>query len=99
MRLSPGAGAGASRDRSSLSFTAAETFSGASVVQLGIASTATEACGDAHQLGRVIMIKLPKSLFVACGQSSLVEVRDFLSEGHGPQHEALLRLLENVEGP
>jgi hypothetical protein len=31
------------------------------------------------------------------GQSSLMEVSDFLSEGHGPQHEALLRLLGNVE--
>jgi hypothetical protein len=31
------------------------------------------------------------------GQSSLVEVADFLSEGHGPQHEALLRLLGNVQ--
>ena len=33
------------------------------------------------------------------GQSSLIEVADFLAEGHGPQHEALLRLLGNVEGP
>ena len=33
------------------------------------------------------------------GQSSLIDVRDFLSEGHGPQHEALLRLLGNVEVP
>ena len=31
------------------------------------------------------------------GQSSRVEVADFLSEGHGPQHEALLRLLGNVQ--
>src|SRR5260221_12963021 len=31
------------------------------------------------------------------GQSSLIEVVDFLAEGHGPQHEALLRLLGNVE--
>src|SRR5580658_6467130 len=30
------------------------------------------------------------------GQSSLIEVADFLSEGHGPQHEALLRLLANI---
>jgi hypothetical protein len=30
------------------------------------------------------------------GQSSLTDVRDFLSEGHGPQHEALLRLLYQV---
>jgi hypothetical protein len=27
------------------------------------------------------------------GQSLRIEVEDFLSEGHGPQHEALLRLL------
>jgi hypothetical protein len=33
------------------------------------------------------------------GQSSLIEVADFLSEGHGPQHEALLRLLGNAEIP
>jgi hypothetical protein len=26
------------------------------------------------------------------GRSSIVEVSEFLSEGHGPQHEALLRL-------
>ena len=31
------------------------------------------------------------------GQSSLIDVVDFLSEGHGPQHEALLRLLGNAE--
>ena len=31
------------------------------------------------------------------GQSSLIEVAEFLSEGHGPQHEALLRLLANSE--
>jgi hypothetical protein len=30
------------------------------------------------------------------GQSSLMEISDFLSEGHGPQHEALLRLLEEI---
>ncbi len=30
------------------------------------------------------------------GQSSLTDVRDFLAEGHGPQHEALLRLLGKV---
>jgi len=33
------------------------------------------------------------------GQSSLMDVRDFLSEGQGRQHEALHRLLENVEVP
>jgi hypothetical protein len=27
------------------------------------------------------------------GHLSVVEVHEFLSEGHGPQHEALLRLL------
>ena len=27
------------------------------------------------------------------GRSSIVEASEFLSEGHGPQHEALLRLL------
>jgi len=31
------------------------------------------------------------------GQSSLVDVEDFLSEGHGPQHEALLRFLGKAE--
>jgi hypothetical protein len=31
------------------------------------------------------------------GQSSLIVVEDFLSEGHGPQHEALLRLLGKAE--
>ena len=31
------------------------------------------------------------------GQSLLVDVVDFLSEGHGPQHEALLRLLGKAE--
>ena len=31
------------------------------------------------------------------GQSSPVDVEDFLSEGHGPQHEALLRLLGKAE--
>ena len=30
------------------------------------------------------------------GQSSLTDVRAFLAEGHGPQHEALLRLLGKV---
>ncbi len=30
------------------------------------------------------------------GQSSLTDVREFLAEGHGPQHEALLRLLGKV---
>ena len=33
------------------------------------------------------------------GRSSLMEVADFLAEGHGSQHEALLRLLGNVEVP
>ena len=28
------------------------------------------------------------------GRSSLMEIDEFLSEGHGPQHEALLRLLK-----
>ena len=36
------------------------------------------------------------------GNSSLVGVEDFLAEGHGPQHEALLRLIgaepKNAEG-
>jgi hypothetical protein len=27
------------------------------------------------------------------GRSSVMEVSEFLAEGHGPQHEALLRLL------
>jgi hypothetical protein len=46
------------------------------------------------------LVQEPGSNRVFVGrQSSLVDVRDFLSEGHGPQHEALLRLLENVEGP
>lgn len=31
------------------------------------------------------------------GQSSLIQIEDFLSEGHGPQHEALLRLLGKAE--
>jgi hypothetical protein len=31
------------------------------------------------------------------GQSSLMEVPEFLSEGHGPQHEALLRLLGEAD--
>ena len=31
------------------------------------------------------------------GQSSLVDVEDFLSEGHGPQHEALMRFLGKAE--
>jgi hypothetical protein len=30
------------------------------------------------------------------GQSSLTDVRAFLAESHGPQHEALLRLLGKV---
>jgi hypothetical protein len=30
------------------------------------------------------------------GQSSLTNLSAFLSEGHGPQHEALLRLLNDV---
>ncbi len=30
------------------------------------------------------------------GQSLLTDVREFLAEGHGPQHEALLRLLGKV---
>ena len=33
------------------------------------------------------------------GQSSLIELADFLLEGHSPQHEALLRLLGNAEAP
>jgi hypothetical protein len=28
------------------------------------------------------------------GQSSLIDLNDFLLEGHGPQHESLLRLLD-----
>jgi hypothetical protein len=28
------------------------------------------------------------------GQASLMSATDFLAEGHGPQHEALLRLIE-----
>jgi hypothetical protein len=32
------------------------------------------------------------------GQPAILEVSDFLSEGHGPQHEALLRLLEDRAG-
>jgi hypothetical protein len=28
------------------------------------------------------------------GAPSILEVSEFLSEGHGPQHEALLRLLD-----
>jgi hypothetical protein len=30
------------------------------------------------------------------GKSSLSKLSAFLSEGHGPQHEALLRLLNDV---
>jgi hypothetical protein len=30
------------------------------------------------------------------GQSSIVELSEFLSEGHGPQHEALLQLLNTT---
>jgi hypothetical protein len=30
------------------------------------------------------------------GRPSVMELNDFLSEGHGPQHEALLRLLEDI---
>ena len=33
------------------------------------------------------------------GQSSLMELAEFLSEGHGPQHEALLCLLGKAEVP
>ena len=33
------------------------------------------------------------------GQSSLMDIRDFLAEGHGPQHEALRSLLGKVEVP
>jgi hypothetical protein len=29
------------------------------------------------------------------GQSSLIDLGAFLAEGHGPQHEALLRLLRH----
>jgi len=29
------------------------------------------------------------------GQSSLVGIEEFLAEGHGPQHEALLRLVND----
>jgi hypothetical protein len=29
------------------------------------------------------------------GRPAILEVSDFLAEGHGPQHEALLRLLED----
>lgn len=29
------------------------------------------------------------------GQSSLMDIDVFLAEGHGPQHEALLRLLQD----
>jgi hypothetical protein len=32
------------------------------------------------------------------GRPAIVEVSDFLAEGHGPQHEALLRLLEDRAG-
>ena len=32
------------------------------------------------------------------GQSSIVELSEFLSEGHGPQHEALLHLLNTTPG-
>jgi len=32
------------------------------------------------------------------GQPAILEVSDFLSEGHGPQHKALLRLLEDRAG-
>jgi hypothetical protein len=30
------------------------------------------------------------------GRPSIVELSEFLSEGHGPQHEALLRLLNTM---
>ena len=33
------------------------------------------------------------------GRSSLIEAADFLAEGHGPQHEALIRLLGNADAP
>ena len=33
------------------------------------------------------------------GRPSIVEAADFLEEGHGPQHEALLRLLATASGP
>jgi hypothetical protein len=33
------------------------------------------------------------------GQSSLIDLNDFLLEGHGPQHEALLRLLDARRQP
>jgi hypothetical protein len=32
------------------------------------------------------------------GRPAILEVSDFLAEGHGPQHEALLRLLEDRAG-
>ena len=32
------------------------------------------------------------------GQSSLMAVTDFLAEGHGPQHEALRRLIADRSG-
>jgi hypothetical protein len=31
------------------------------------------------------------------GQASVMEVAEFLSEGHGPQHEALLGFLGNAD--
>jgi hypothetical protein len=32
------------------------------------------------------------------GRSTIVEASEFLSKGHGPQHEALLRLLATSRG-
>lgn len=32
------------------------------------------------------------------GQPSMIELRQFLDEGHGPQHEALKRLLDHRSG-
>ena len=34
----------------------------------------------------------------SCGKSTLISANDFLAEDHGPQHEALLRLIR-CEGP
>ncbi|MBB5695783.1 hypothetical protein FHS87_003850 [Roseomonas pecuniae] len=32
------------------------------------------------------------------GDVSLIEIRDFLSQGHGPEHQELLRLLGTLVG-
>jgi hypothetical protein len=54
-----------------------------------------------HEVGSQQMFVRHQPNRSSGGQSSLTEVSDFLSEGHGPQHEALLRLLNAraADGP